>query len=71
MKHFKRGAVVMVLLVLLTPWAVAADVLTLYAAGSLKAALGDVAKANEKTYPEQGGYQIRPQRSAAQGHRGR
>lgn len=49
MKHGKCGAV-LILLVLLTPWAVAADDLTLYAAGSLKAALGDAAKAYEKTY---------------------
>jgi len=49
-----KNCVVFVFLVLLTmPLSVSAESLTLYAAGSLKAALGDVAALYEKTYQTQ------------------
>jgi len=50
MKAYRRIAVFVALLVLSMPLSVSADSLTLYAAGSLKAALGDVAASYEKAY---------------------
>lgn len=50
MRNYRNYLVCAVLLGLLTPLSVSADSLTLYAAGSLKAALGDVVAAYEKTY---------------------
>lgn len=50
MKIYLYYAVIVVLLVLSLPLSVSADSLTLYAAGSLKAALSDVAASYEKTY---------------------
>lgn len=49
MKTF-RNIVVSVAIILSIPLSVSAETLTLYAAGSLKAALGDVAAAYEQTY---------------------
>lgn len=50
MKACRKLAVMAAVLVLLMPLSVSAESLTLYAAGSLKAALGDVAAACEKAY---------------------
>ena len=50
MKAYRRLAVFVALLVLSMPLSASADSLTLYAAGSLKTALGDVAASYEKTY---------------------
>jgi molybdate transport system substrate-binding protein len=50
MKVCRNLVVVLILIVLAMPFSVSADSLTLYAAGSLKAALGDVAASYEKTY---------------------
>ncbi len=50
MKIGKTCLIFVALLTLLMPLSVSADPLTLYAAGSLKSALGDVAVAYEKTY---------------------
>ena len=50
MKVCRNLVVVLILIVLSMPFSVSADPLTLYAAGSLKAALGDVAASYEKTY---------------------
>ena len=50
MKVYRKLVIFVALLVLSMPLSVSADSVTLYAAGSLKAALGDVAAAYEKTY---------------------
>jgi len=50
MKIGKRYLIVFTILIFLLPLSAAADSLTLYAAGSLKAALGDVVALYEKTY---------------------
>jgi ABC-type molybdate transport system substrate-binding protein len=50
MKIYRNLLILMALFALAMPFAVSADSLTLYAAGSLKAALGDVAADYEKTY---------------------
>ena len=50
MKVYRNSVVVFALIVLAMPFCASADSLTLYAAGSLKAALGDVAASYEKTY---------------------
>ena len=50
MKVYRRLAVFVALLVLSMSFSASADSLTLYAAGSLKAALSDVAASYEKTY---------------------
>ena len=50
MKAYRRLAVFVALLVFSMPFFASADPLTLYAAGSLKAALGDVAASYEKIY---------------------
>ena len=50
MKSHGICAVVVALFILSLPLSVSAEQLTLYAAGSLKAALGDVAASYEKTY---------------------
>lgn len=50
MKNFKNYFICSVFFVFLAPLSVSADSLTLYVAGSLKAALGDVVVAYEKIY---------------------
>jgi len=50
MKPYRNCVAFVALLLLLMPLPVSADSLQLYAAGSLKAALGDVAASYEKTY---------------------
>jgi ABC-type molybdate transport system substrate-binding protein len=50
MKLYRNLVAFLVLLALSMPLSASADSLTLYAAGSLKAALGDVASSYEKTY---------------------
>jgi ABC-type molybdate transport system substrate-binding protein len=50
MKTYRNYAVFVALLAVLMPLSVSADSLKLYAAGSLKAALGDVAASYEQTY---------------------
>jgi molybdate transport system substrate-binding protein len=50
MKIYRNLVVLVALLALSMPLSVSADSLTLYAAGSLKAALGDVAASYEKIY---------------------
>ena len=50
MKVYRKLVIFVALVVLSMPLSVSADSVTLYAAGSLKAALGDVAAAYEKTY---------------------
>ena len=50
MKIYRNLVVFFTLLALSMPLSVSADSLTLYAAGSLKAALGDVAASYEKAY---------------------
>lgn len=50
MKVYRKRVIFAALFFLCIPLAASADSVTLYAAGSLKAALGDVAAAYEKTY---------------------
>ena len=50
MKIYRYIVVFVAIFALFMPLSVSADSLTLYAAGSLKAALGDVAASYQKTY---------------------
>jgi molybdate transport system substrate-binding protein len=56
------------LLVFSLPFSASADSLQLYAAGSLKAALGEVAASYEKAYKTSSNHKIRPQRHFDKGH---
>lgn len=50
MNIYKKFLALAALLVLLSPWSVSAESLTIYAAGSLKEAMDEVAASYEKTY---------------------
>ena len=50
MKIYKKIAALSALLVLSLPWSVSAESLSLYAAGSLKEAMGEIAASYEKSY---------------------
>lgn len=60
MKTYRNLVVFVALLALFMPLSVSADSLTLYAAGSLKAALGDVTASYEKTYKTKVGTKFGP-----------